>query len=329
MKQTGTNPVKRLSLQFPRSSDRGHIEARGMVKALISSTLDFLGLRIEATLKLTPDSRAASHSDGFPRSSDRGHIEAPTLVRRPTRIPRFPRSSDRGHIEATRSFTEPALPANFLDLRFAVFPSFFKPEPRRCASVATLPYPARPLPVLGRIGDSGIAFPLLTRASPRMEGARGREGRALAHGPGGTRNGATFSPRRYPCANGSTDVGAAGEVVGAVGSLVGTAGEVAGEAGGHVGAAGEVAGEAGGHVGTAGEVAGEAGGHVGAACEVAGEAGGHVGTAGEVVGAAGSQVSDFRTICRVALYERPQELEKLGLMVLNGPRRAAAKAAAT
>ena len=37
-------------------------------------------------------------------------------------------------------------------------------------------------------------------------------------------------------------------------------------------------------------------------------------------------VSDFRTICRVALYESPQELEKLGVMVLNGPRRAAAKA---
>ena len=163
---------------------------------------------------------------------------------------KFPRSSDRGHIEALRP-TPGSAPrtSNFLDLRLAVFPSFFKPEPRRCASVATLPYPARPLPVLGRIGDSGIAFPLLTRPSPRMEGARGWKGRALAPWPWGTRNGATFSPRRYPCANGSTDVGAAGEVVGSVGSLVGTAGEVAGEAGGHAGAAGEVAGEAGGHVG--------------------------------------------------------------------------------
>ncbi|HUX42861.1 MAG TPA: hypothetical protein VMV83_16965 [Rectinemataceae bacterium] len=28
-------------------------------------------------------------------------------------------------------------------------------------------------------------------------------------------------------------------------------------------------------------------------------------------------VSDFRTICRVAFYENPQELEKLGVMVLN------------
>ena len=104
-------------------------------------------------------------------------------------------------------------------------------------------------PFQGRIGDSGIAFPLLTRPSPRMEGARGWEGRARPPWPLETRNGATFSPRRYPCANGSTDVGAAGEVVGSVGSLVGTAGEVAGEAGGHAGAAGEVAGEAGGHVG--------------------------------------------------------------------------------
>ena len=37
-------------------------------------------------------------------------------------------------------------------------------------------------------------------------------------------------------------------------------------------------------------------------------------------------VSDFRTICRVAFYENPQELEKLGVMVLNGPRKAASKA---
>jgi hypothetical protein len=33
-------------------------------------------------------------------------------------------------------------------------------------------------------------------------------------------------------------------------------------------------------------------------------------------------VSELRTICRVAFYESPQELEKLGLMALNGPRRA-------
>lgn len=39
-------------------------------------------------------------------------------------------------------------------------------------------------------------------------------------------------------------------------------------------------------------------------------------------------VSDFRCICRVALYEQPQELEKLGVMVLNGPRREAASKAA-
>jgi hypothetical protein len=38
-------------------------------------------------------------------------------------------------------------------------------------------------------------------------------------------------------------------------------------------------------------------------------------------------VSDFRTICRVAFYENPQELEKLGMMALNGPRRSAKKAA--
>ena len=36
-------------------------------------------------------------------------------------------------------------------------------------------------------------------------------------------------------------------------------------------------------------------------------------------------VSDFRTICRVAFYENPQELEKLGVMVLNGPRHAVKK----
>ena len=36
-------------------------------------------------------------------------------------------------------------------------------------------------------------------------------------------------------------------------------------------------------------------------------------------------VSDFRTICRVAFYENPQELEKLGMMVLNGPRHAVKK----
>ena len=39
-------------------------------------------------------------------------------------------------------------------------------------------------------------------------------------------------------------------------------------------------------------------------------------------------VSDFRTICRVAFYENPQELEKLGVMVLNGPRHATKKAQA-
>jgi hypothetical protein len=32
-------------------------------------------------------------------------------------------------------------------------------------------------------------------------------------------------------------------------------------------------------------------------------------------------VSELRTIARVAFYEEPQELEKLGVMALNGPRR--------
>ena len=36
-------------------------------------------------------------------------------------------------------------------------------------------------------------------------------------------------------------------------------------------------------------------------------------------------ISDFRTICRVAFYENPQELEKLGVLVLNGPRHAIKK----
>jgi hypothetical protein len=35
-----------------------------------------------------------------------------------------------------------------------------------------------------------------------------------------------------------------------------------------------------------------------------------------------SWVSELRTIARVAFYESPQELEKLGVMALNGPRRA-------
>ena len=39
-------------------------------------------------------------------------------------------------------------------------------------------------------------------------------------------------------------------------------------------------------------------------------------------------ISDFRTICRVAFYENPQELEKLGVLVLNGPRHAIKKAKA-
>jgi hypothetical protein len=39
-------------------------------------------------------------------------------------------------------------------------------------------------------------------------------------------------------------------------------------------------------------------------------------------------VSDFRTICRVAFYENPQELEKLGMMALNGRRRGTKKDAA-
>jgi hypothetical protein len=33
-------------------------------------------------------------------------------------------------------------------------------------------------------------------------------------------------------------------------------------------------------------------------------------------------ISEFRTICRVAFYENPQELEKLGVLVQNAPRRA-------
>ncbi|MDA8409340.1 MAG: hypothetical protein M0001_02990 [Treponema sp.] len=37
-------------------------------------------------------------------------------------------------------------------------------------------------------------------------------------------------------------------------------------------------------------------------------------------------VSDLRAICRVAFYENPQELEKLGVKVRNGSRKAAAKA---
>ena len=32
-----------------------------------------------------------------------------------------------------------------------------------------------------------------------------------------------------------------------------------------------------------------------------------------------------RTICRVAFYENPQELEKLGMLALNGKRRSAKK----
>ena len=40
-------------------------------------------------------------------------------------------------------------------------------------------------------------------------------------------------------------------------------------------------------------------------------------------------VSDLRAICRVAFYENPQELEKLGMKVLNGPRKTARKASAT
>jgi hypothetical protein len=35
-----------------------------------------------------------------------------------------------------------------------------------------------------------------------------------------------------------------------------------------------------------------------------------------------SWVSELRTIARVAFYENPQELEKLGVLALNGPRRA-------
>ena len=31
----------------------------------------------------------------------------------------------------------------------------------------------------------------------------------------------------------------------------------------------------------------------------------------------------WTTICRVAFYENPQEFEKLGVLVLNGPRHAA------
>ena len=41
-----------------------------------------------------------------------------------------------------------------------------------------------------------------------------------------------------------------------------------------------------------------------------------------------SWVSELRTIARVAFYEEPQELEKLGVIVLNGPRRSAKRAEA-
>jgi hypothetical protein len=34
-----------------------------------------------------------------------------------------------------------------------------------------------------------------------------------------------------------------------------------------------------------------------------------------------SWVSDLRAICKVAFYDSPQELEKLGLASLNAPRR--------
>jgi hypothetical protein len=40
-------------------------------------------------------------------------------------------------------------------------------------------------------------------------------------------------------------------------------------------------------------------------------------------------VSELRTIARVAFYEEPEELEKLGVLVLNGPRRAKKAAAQT
>ena len=98
--------------EFPRSSERGPIEAR----------------------LLPPPGR--SGQGAFPRSSERGPIEANSNSQSPSLAPWFPRSSERGPIEATGHIS----PVTGLMTRFRALRSAAPLKPGRVqAAAARLP----------------------------------------------------------------------------------------------------------------------------------------------------------------------------------------------
>ena len=88
--------------EFPRSADRGPIEARVASRCRSIRLRDFRDQLIAAPLKHACATRHACGAARFPRSADRGPIEARWRHALQRRHPLFPRSADRGPIEALR-----------------------------------------------------------------------------------------------------------------------------------------------------------------------------------------------------------------------------------
>ena len=86
--------------RFPRSIDRGLIEARAPHDGRADDH-HLPGLLIGASLKQNPQHLDTSGQAPFPRSIDRGLIEAHAHGRQGCGACHFPRSIDRGLIEAS------------------------------------------------------------------------------------------------------------------------------------------------------------------------------------------------------------------------------------
>ena len=101
--------LRRRDVAFPRSRERGHIEARDHASHDSASSSRFRAHVSAATLKHGIDDRVATRRvPRFPRSRERGHIEAVmTVSMAATGYCEFPRSRERGHIEARRRLDAP------------------------------------------------------------------------------------------------------------------------------------------------------------------------------------------------------------------------------
>ncbi len=92
--------MRDLSSLFPRSDERGSIEA-GSLRASLQGVSTCFHVRMNvALLKLVVNNHSSRSIHKFPRSDERGSIEATRPFPTATHSPRFPRSDERGSIEA-------------------------------------------------------------------------------------------------------------------------------------------------------------------------------------------------------------------------------------